>query len=233
MSVWFYELFGVAEALITGNNAMSNRTRIKICGITENCDVQSIVKQGVDALGFIFVKESPRYILPEVARGIIRKIPPFIDVVGVFMNEDPVEVNDIAQYCGLTLVQLHGAEPPEYCETISCPIVKAFRVPSDEGISWAPYDGIVKGYLFDTYNKDKAGGTGEVFDWQLIEKMGLPAEIILAGGLSPENIGAAIASVQPYAVDVNSGVESAPGIKDIELIAQLTAAVKKADMQSL
>jgi len=210
---------------------MSNRTRIKICGITEHCDTQAIVQQGVDALGFIFVKESPRYILPESARAIIRQLPPFIDTVGVFANEDPLEVNDIAQYCGLSLVQLHGSEPPEYCETIASAVIKAFRVQSSESLPCAAYQGIVKGFLFDTYDKEKAGGTGETFDWQLLDTMEIPAGIILAGGLTAENIGAAIAAVRPYAVDVNSGVESSPGRKDIDKIIQLTAEVKKADQQ--
>lgn len=212
---------------------MSNRTRIKICGITEQCDVLAIVEQGVDALGFIFVKESPRYILPEMARKIIKKLPPFVDAVGVFMNENPVEVNDIAQYCGLSLVQLHGSEPPEYCETIVCPVIKAFRVRAAEPVSCMPYAGIVKGFLFDTYAKGVAGGTGETFDWQLIENIEVPAESILAGGLSPDNIASAISAVHPYAVDVNSGVESAPGKKDIEKIARLVAEVKKAEQNTV
>ena len=210
---------------------MSNRTRIKICGITEHCDTQAIIQQGVEALGFIFVKESPRYVLPETAKEIIRKLPPFVDAVGVFMNEDPNEVNDIAQYCGLSLVQLHGSEPPEYCETIACPVIKAFRVKNRESLVYGPYLDIVKGFLFDTHNKEMAGGTGETFDWQLLENMEIPAGIILAGGLSPENIGAAIAAVRPYAVDVNSGVENSPGRKDLEKIIQLTAEVQKADKQ--
>lgn len=208
---------------------MPNRTRIKICGITEHCDTQAIIQQGVDALGFIFVKESPRCIQPEMAREIIQKLPPLVNAVGVFMNEDPVEVNDIAQYCGLTLVQLHGSEPPEYCETIGPPVIKAFRVENEASVSCATYADVVKGFLFDTYSKNKAGGTGEVFDWQLIEKMDVPAEFILAGGLTPENIGAAIAAVRPFAVDVNSGVETAPGRKDIDKIAQLVAEVRKTD----
>jgi phosphoribosylanthranilate isomerase len=210
---------------------MTNRTRIKICGITEHCDTQAIIQQGVDALGFIFVKESPRYILPESAREIIRKLPPFVDTVGVFMNEDPLEVNDIAQYCGLSFVQLHGSEPPEYCETIAAPIIKAFRVQSQESLFCEPYAGIVKGFLFDAFDKEKAGGTGETFDWQLLEKMEIRTGIILAGGLSPENVGAAIAAVRPYAVDVNSGVERSPGRKDLGKISQLMAEVKKADQQ--
>nr|MBF0223268.1 phosphoribosylanthranilate isomerase [Desulfobulbaceae bacterium] len=208
---------------------MANRTRIKICGITEYCDTQAIIEQGVDALGFIFVKESPRCILPEVAREIIRKLPPLVDAVGVFMNEDPLEVNDIAQYCGLSLIQLHGSEPPEYCQTIDSPVIKAFRVQNQGSVSCSVYADVVKGFLFDTYSKNKAGGTGEVFDWQQLEKMDIPAEFILAGGLTPENIGTAIATVRPFAVDVNSGVETAPGRKDIDKIVQLVAEVRKID----
>ena len=210
---------------------MSNRTRIKICGITENCDFQAIVQLGVDALGFIFVKESPRSVTPESAREIIRQLPPFVNAVGVFTNEDPLEVNDIAQYCDLSLVQLHGSEPPEYCETIETPVIKAFRVQAAEGFSCSPYQGIVKGFLFDTYNKEKAGGTGETFDWQLLKKMEVPRDFILAGGLKPENVGEAVAAVRPYAVDINSGVEISPGQKDLEKITQLIAEVRKADQQ--
>lgn len=200
---------------------MRRRTRVKICGITQYCDIPSIIAQGVDALGFIFVKSSPRYIEPEVARDLIRLLPPFVDTVGVFMNEDPDEVNDIAQYCGLSFVQLHGSEPPQYCESINAPVIKALRVEGKDSLVFDLYRDVVKGFLLDTYQKDKAGGTGKTFDWQLLKGAGGPADVILAGGLTPENVGEAIKTVRPYAVDINSGVESSPGRKDVALITRL------------
>ena len=207
---------------------MTGRTRIKICGITDLHQAREIVAMGVDGLGFIFVKESPRYIDPEEAREIIRNIPPFVDAVGVFMNEDPDLVNDIAQYCDLTMAQLHGSEPPDYCKTISCRVLKAIRVrPETSSSVFAPYFGVVKGFLLDTYRQGQGGGTGETFDWHLVEGLELPGPVVLAGGISPDNVSAAIDIAKPFAVDVNSGVESAPGRKDLAKVQQLVREVWK------
>ncbi len=210
---------------------MNTRTRIKICGITDLHEALDIVSLGVDALGFIFVKDSPRNIDPEKAREIIRKTPPFVDVVGVFMNEDPDLVNDIAQYCGLTFAQLHGSEPPKYCRSITCRLLKAFRVKTTtKSEELAPYDDLVAGFLLDTYQNGVAGGTGKTFDWQLANSLSFSQPLILAGGLTPDNIKEAIEVVRPFAVDVNSGVEREPGRKDVSQVERLIKQVQEADL---
>jgi phosphoribosylanthranilate isomerase len=211
---------------------MLSRTRIKICGMTEKAEVAHAVSAGVDALGFIFVKKSPRYIDPEQAREVISIIPPFVDTVGVFMDEDPDMVNEIVQYCGLTILQLHGNESPEYCQNFYSRILKAFRVTSEmtpEALT--PYHDVVSGFLLDTYHKDKGGGTGETFDWSLIDKLQLSKPFVLAGGLTVDNVGEAVGKVRPFAVDVNSGIEKEPGRKDPALILKLVGEVGKADHQ--
>ena len=209
---------------------MAGRTRVKICGMTEPFEVEKAVEAGVDALGFIFVKESPRAIDPEVAKEIIAELPPFVDAVGVFMNEDPEVVSELVHYCGLTVIQLHGQEPPEYCEVMPRRVVKAFQVKPDMGPELlAPYNDVVWAFLLDTYHKEMAGGTGETFDWSMVAKLKPSKPVILAGGLNVDNVGAAIKQVQPFAVDVNSGLEISPGRKDPEKIKQLFQQVSQAD----
>jgi phosphoribosylanthranilate isomerase len=209
---------------------MAARTRIKVCGITELADAGGAVEMGVDALGFIFAEKSPRRIEPEKARDIIKSLPPFVDAVGVFVNEAFDVVNDIAQYCSLTVVQLHGSESPQYCEHISCRMVKAFSLrphghPGETAPDYDSYQGLIAGYLLDTYSEKMAGGTGLTFDWSLVARMRPPGPVILAGGLHAGNIGEAIRTVRPFAVDINSGIEFAPGRKDLEKLAQLQAEV--------
>jgi phosphoribosylanthranilate isomerase len=209
------------------------RTRIKACGITRLEDALTAVAFGVDGLGFIFSRKSLRYITPEQARDIIRHIPPFISTVGVFVDEEATVVDEIAQYCGLSLVQLHGDEAPAYCRKLSAQAIKAFRVgPDFDAEMLIPYKEIVRSYLLDTYHKDVAGGTGQTFDWNLIQNIETKVPIILAGGMNPDNIMAAIEQVGPYAVDVNSGVESAPGLKDAAKLQKFVAQVRKADSQA-
>jgi phosphoribosylanthranilate isomerase len=213
---------------------MNARTRIKVCGITAEADAQGAVGLGADGLGFIFTDKSPRNIEPEKAREIIRSLPPFVDAVGVFVNEAFDVVNDIMHYCGLTIIQLHGSESAQYCESISCRVVKSFSIgpgsPGPEaGSPYDPYDGVVAGYLLDTFHEKMAGGTGRPFDWTLVERMRPPGPVILAGGLNPDNVGSAIRTVRPFAVDVNSGVESEPGRKDLEKLAAFMREVGKAD----
>lgn len=210
---------------------MTARTRIKVCGLTRKADADAAVAAGVDALGFIFVEASPRKIDPEKARDIIAGLPPFVDAVGLFMNESAQVVEEIVQYCGLTMVQLHGAELPEYCQGISCRVIKTFRItPESTQADFVPYCGPpgsnVKGFLLDTYHEKLGGGTGHTFDWRLIEPLCIPGPVILAGGLNPENIKEAILTVRPFAVDVNSGIEIAPGVKDIARLRQLVGIVR-------
>ncbi len=201
---------------------MAARTRVKMCGITNRDDAEEGVRAGVDALGFIFVDESPRHILPEHARKIIADLPPFVDCVGVFVDRDPREVEEIIAYCGLSCAQLHGSEEPKYCDRLvhraaPCRVIKAFRVSGKTGADlFTPYNEVVQGFLLDTYSKGIAGGTGMVFDWRIIGRLHLQSPLILAGGLDPENVREAIKLVHPFGVDVNSGVERAPGIKDVE-----------------
>ncbi len=219
------------ESLISG------RTRIKVCGITDQKEAIEIVKVGVDALGFIFAAQSPRKIDTDKAREIIRQLPPFVDAVGVFVNEDAKVVEKIIRYCRLTMVQLHGEETPGYCKEISCRVIKVFRIgPSMASLGqklYEPYQGKVSAFLLDTFHEKMAGGTGQTFDWNLLEQLRPPGPMILSGGLSPENVGAAIAKVRPFAVDVNSGVEIKPGRKDIARVKQFVEEVIKADASRL
>lgn len=212
---------------------MNVRTRIKVCGMTNMTEAAGAVAAGVDALGFIFVKKSPRNIEPDKARIIVRALPPFVDAVGVFVDEEAEVVDEIVQYCGLTMVQLHGSESPEYCKAISIRVVKAFRVkPGSTESDLTPYEDKVAAFLLDTYSETAAGGTGKTFNWRMVESINPPGPVILAGGLTPDNVGEAIRQVRPLAVDVNSGVETMPGRKDIAEIQRFVEEVKKADMSA-
>ena len=203
--------------------------KVKICGITEKVDALSAVNLGADALGFIFTP-SPRQIPMEKARRIIKTIPPFVKTVGVFVNEEAAAIREHINYCALDLVQLHGDESPEFCRELMPYTIKAFRIKDDSSLpDCANYQARVRALLLDTYAKDKVGGTGKTFDWQLavkIKETGLP--VILSGGLGPSNIEEAIRVVRPYAVDVNSGVEERPGKKSYGLMRQLMDKIRKA-----
>lgn len=192
-------------------------TKIKICGITNIEDAYAAIDSGTDALGFIFVPNTPRYVKPQAASLIIGELPPFITTVGVFANEPVETVLQAVQDCGLNAVQLHGSETPEYCSEINArgrvPIIKAFRVKDGQSLSQIPkYK--VSAYLLDTYVKGKKGGTGETFNWELAKEAKTYGRIIVAGGLTPDNVAQAVEHIKPYAVDVSSGVESSPGKKD-------------------
>lgn len=215
---------------------MHRRTRIKMCGITNIEDAEEGIRAGVDALGFIFVEDSPRYIEPEKAKEIVEQLSPFVDLVGVFVDRENVEVQEIIDYCGLSYAQLHGSESPEYCSQIAyaaspCKVIKAFRVGTGTtAAEFHPYQNEVQGFLLDTYVADQAGGTGRTFDWEIIHSLELQRPVILAGGLTPENVGEAIRKVQPFAIDVNSGVELRPGLKDYDKLMALLEEVRKADL---
>lgn len=209
---------------------MNARTRIKICGMRELAEVAEVVAAGVDAIGLIFVEQSPRYLDPERAREIVASLPPFVEAVGVFVDQEAAKVNEIVRYCGLTMVQLHGAESPACCAEITCRVLKAFRM--RESLSTeelAPYAGEVAAFLFDTFHEKIAGGTGQTFAWQLLEKLAPSRPVVLAGGLTPENVGEAIRQARPFAVDLNSGVELAPGRKDLARVRAAIAQVAAAD----
>ncbi|MBI3944915.1 MAG: phosphoribosylanthranilate isomerase [Armatimonadetes bacterium] len=211
------------------------RTRIKVCGITRPGDAIGAVADGVDALGFIFA-ESPRRITPEQAGAIItRAVPPLVSTVGVFVDEAPEAVAVAARTAGLTAVQLHGAEPPEYLGRLRslCParIIKAFRIRSrEDAIAVHVYRECADAFLLDTFVSGAAGGTGQTFDWELaLTARAFEVPLILAGGLNPENVAEAVRRVRPYAVDVSSGVEVSPGVKDAEKVRAFVAAVREAD----
>jgi len=215
------------------------RTRIKVCGITNAQDALFAAEAGVDAIGFIFHRPSPRYIEPEEARLIIDQLPPFIDVVGVFVDKKRVEVEEIIQYCRLNYAQLHGKESPKYTERLfrfasPCEVIKAFRVGSGtDAEEFKPYVPFVRAFLLDTFDQDLVGGTGRSFDWSLIDQLDLVRPFVLAGGLNPQNIGTALQAVRPCCVDVNSGVEESPGVKDHRLIRAVIEAVRAFDKESV
>ena len=194
--------------------------RIKICGITNKEDALAAAHLGADALGFVFAT-SPRKVSVESAREIIRNLPPFVKTVGVFVDEDPERVSSIAAMCRLDILQLHGSESVDYCSSFDRRVIKAVRMQSrDELKILSKYVDVVDGLLLDTYAPDKLGGTGMTFDWQLAVEARRYGRIILAGGLNPENVAAAISMVKPYAVDASSGLEKSPGVKDHDKMAQ-------------
>jgi phosphoribosylanthranilate isomerase len=205
-----------------------NKVNVKICGITNLTDACTAVRLGAGAIGFIFAP-SPRRIAPQTAREIIRALPPFVKTVGVFVNEAPASIRKVINDCGLDLVQLHGDESPALCDQLMPYTIKALRIKDQSSLQTGQaYHGKVRALLLDTYSKEKAGGTGKTFDWELaikIKKQGSP--IILSGGLAPANIAAAIHIVRPYAIDVNSGVEERTGKKSPALIRDLMENVRQ------
>lgn len=194
--------------------------RIKICGITNEEDGLAAAKFGADALGFVFAP-SPRRISVERAREIIKVLPPLVQTVGVFVNEDPEKVLSTAAACGLDILQFHGDESAAYCSSFDRRVIKAVRLQSRDDLDkLSKYVNVVDALLLDTYVPNKLGGTGITFDWTLAVKARRYGRIILAGGLNPENVAAAISMVKPYAVDASSGLEQSPGAKDHEKMAQ-------------
>lgn len=189
--------------------------KVKICGITSYEDAALVLDAGADALGFNFFPSSPRYIRPGDANAIIRRLPPFTVTVGLFVNVDlPESVERTALLAGVQVIQLHGDESPEYCRKLSeWPLIQALRIgegPVELDLDRYP----VRAFLLDVKDDVLFGGTGKTFDWNLAQNIDRKRPIILAGGLRPDNVQAAIRTVQPYAVDVCSGVEREPGKKD-------------------
>jgi phosphoribosylanthranilate isomerase len=204
-----------------------NRVRVKICGVRGLEEAEAAIEYGADVLGFNFWPKSARYIEPETARSIIEKLSPLVSCIGVFVNEEPERIIEIASQTGLNAVQLHGDETPQYCEQLrSLKLIKAFRVSEDFDLSQ------IKNYqassvLLDAKVKNNYGGTGEQFDWRIAVEAKRFAPIILAGGLNAENVSEAISFVRPMAVDVCSGVEAEPGRKDISRIREFMSVVKR------
>ncbi|HWY75691.1 MAG TPA: phosphoribosylanthranilate isomerase [Verrucomicrobiae bacterium] len=189
-------------------------TIVKICGITSVADGLAAAEAGADAVGLMFYEKSPRYIPLAAAVEIARHLPPFVIKVGVFVNALPEAVHRAIGECGLNLLQFHGEETPEYCAGFPVMTMKAFPIHDAESVKQLP-DFRTDAWLLDAFARDKRGGTGATFNWDLAieaQKFGRP--IFLAGGLTPENVGEAVRKVRPYGVDVSSGVESSPGKKD-------------------
>ncbi|MHB8520126.1 MAG: phosphoribosylanthranilate isomerase [Limisphaerales bacterium] len=201
--------------------------KIKICGITNLTDALAAAEAGADALGFVFYQRSPRNVSRQTAAGIIRKLPPFLAKVGVFVNETETVIRQVVAECGVDTLQFHGDETPEFCKRFSpLKVVKAFRVQSVESLrALSAYE--TDAWLLDSCVPGTVGGTGQQFNWELAcaaKEFGHP--IILAGGLTPENVAEAVHEVWPYGVDVSSGVEAAPGKKDAQLIRDFIGAVR-------
>lgn len=202
-------------------------TEIKICGLTRLADALAAAQCGADALGFIFYPRSPRYLSPEKARELIRHLPAELVRVGVFVNEAPEKIREIQEFCGLDLLQFHGDESPEDCRRF--PASRQIRALSLRGEEDLPllerYP--CRAFLLDNREGSLYGGTGRRSNWELAVRIRERFPLILAGGLNPENVVEAVQSVLPQAVDINSGVESAPGIKDPVKIRDVISAVKR------
>ena len=204
------------------------RTRIKVCGITTAEDALDAVAAGVDALGFNFFKGSSRYVPPEKAAEICKLLPAFVSVVGLFVNASCKEISRVVASTKLGLLQFHGDETAGFCESVGHPYVKAVKATSRRQIEMdASAYKSAQAILIDTANNNQFGGTGELFDWSIFPKLNRP--LILAGGLNPENVGAAIGATNPYAVDVSSGVERTLGHKDYVKMKCFVDAVSSAD----
>jgi len=208
----------------------SVKTKVKICGITSLEDAQAAVAAGADAIGLVFYPPSSRYVTPEIAAQIVAGLGPFVTTVGLFVNEEAAVVKDTLALTGLQLLQFHGDESAQYCEQFKRPYIKALRMSPDldplQAMAAFPQ---ACGYLFDAWQPDKFGGTGKTFDWQRIA--GLASDnLILAGGLNPDNVEAAVQAVRPYAVDVSGGVELAPGKKDHRALKAFISSAKRSKL---
>ena len=206
-----------------------NTCKIKICGITNPIDALQAVDAGADALGFVFYKKSPRHVSPNVVKSIVSNLPPFVLPVGVFVNEETKVVRDIMDECGLALAQIHGDETADYCESLGRPVIRGIRLRDrNTFLAMAEYKGRarVRGFVLDAFSDAAYGGTGKTADWNLAEEAAQSFSFLLAGGLTPDNVQEAIQKVQPYGVDVSSGVEASPGKKDPAKVQAFIQAVK-------
>lgn len=203
--------------------------KIKICGVTNLQDAEAAIALGADALGFNFYKRSPRYIEPAKAKAIVEALPPLVALVGVFVDEFSQDrVMRMTHAVGMGTVQLHGSETAEYIKHLSeLRVIKAFRVDAKFDVSQL-LRFAVNAFLLDAHEEGLPGGTGKTFDWNLAVEAKKHGRIILAGGLRPENVYAAIRKVEPYAIDVCSGVESEPGKKDFKKMEALVSEVRRA-----
>lgn len=203
-------------------------TKIKICGITNKRDAIAAAGLRPDMMGFVFYNGSKRYVEPKVVRDIANELPPFITKVGVFVDLDKNKVLEIAEECSLDMLQFHGDEAPDYCAGFenSYKVIKAFRIKDGDSLKGIN-DYNADFYMLDTYSSKEKGGTGESFDWKIIESFEFLRPVILSGGLTPYNVRDAIEKFSPYGVDVSSGVEVSPGKKDAPLMKKFVENVRK------
>ena len=194
---------------------------VKICGITRMDDAEAAVAAGAGAIGFIFWPKSPRFIEPYRARKIVAALPPFVTAVGVFVNQPVAHVNGVASLVRLGAVQLHGDETPEFAAAVTTPVIKALSIGAANVRPWPARVRL----LLDVHDPVSRGGTGRTIDWTAAADLASQREILLAGGLTPDNVAAAVARVRPLGIDVSSGVERAPGIKDHQRLRALFEAV--------
>ena len=207
-----------------------SKTRIKICGITREQDLLTVASCGADALGLVFYEKSPRHVTVQQAAQLARAVPPFITVVGLFVNPSVDYVREVLAKVALDVLQFHGEEEPGFCTQFGRPYLKAIRVkPGVDLVECATRYASAQGLLLDAYVEGTQGGTGESFDWALIPR-DMPLPVILSGGLYAGNVAEAIRKIRPYAVDVSSGVEAARGIKDAAKIAAFINEVKRTDV---
>jgi phosphoribosylanthranilate isomerase len=221
-------------------------TRVKICGITSLDDARMAVQAGADALGFIFVENTPRFVTPEQVAAIVRRLPPFVTPVGVFWDHPAGHVKAVIEACGLRAIQLHGDEKPDDCQGYSVPVIKTIKLPPGGTIEGLPeyrlteritalfYSKVVAAYLFDSQSRWSEGEAREPLEWKTLRMFGqmAPPEarlpVILSGGLTADNVARAVEIVRPYAVDVNSGVESRPGKKDPDKMRRFITEARRA-----
>ena len=199
---------------------------LKICGITRLTDARHAVEHGATALGFVFWPRSPRFVTPDAAAGIVAELPSTVLAVGVFVNEPIEGIRNVAAQVRLSAVQLHGDEPPAYADALAWPILRSVTLASAHQAcaAWAPQTTL----LVDAADPERRGGTGVTVDWPAAAALARKRQIVLAGGLTPANVGAAIQSVQPYGVDVSSGVEESPGVKDFDKVARFLETAREA-----
>ena len=203
-------------------------TKVKFCGITNLQDAISAAELGADALGFVFYPKSPRFISPKNAKEIIKKLPPFISMVGLFVNQSKSEVEEVIKGCPLNLLQFHGDENESFCKQYNLPYIKAISMKSDVDLLECIQEyNSAKALLLDTFSKVARGGSGEVFDWKMIPPNTLKP-IIVAGGLTPDNVQTLLEVISPYGVDVSSGIEINKGLKDYKLMKKFILGVTNA-----
>ncbi len=207
---------------------MKQRTRIKICGLTREADVHAAVEAGADAIGFVFYAKSARFVTLERADRLARELPPFVTPVGLFVNADRAQIDSAVNAIPGLLLQFHGDETPADCREPGRPYLRAARVgPNLDLLDFARQFADAQGLLLDALVEGYGGG-GKVFDWSVVPR-DLPCPVVLSGGLNPANVVAGVLQVRPWAVDVSSGVESAPGLKDTSALRRFCDAVREAD----